>query len=122
VKILIVDDSAFMRNMIKNVLKDGNHEITEAANAEEAMKAYEEAKPKLVFMDIILPGKNGVEILKEIKAKDSEANVVMCTSVGGQQKIIDESVEAGAADFITKPFKPEDILKVISRFEEKQGE
>lgn len=119
-KILIVDDSAFMRNMIKNILKDTNHAIIEAANAEEAMKAYEEGKPDLVFMDIVLPGKNGVEILKEIKTINNEANIVMCTSVGGQQKIIDESVEAGAADFITKPFKPEDILKVISHFEEKQ--
>ena len=64
-KILIVDDSAFMRNMIKNILKD--HEINEAGNAEEAVQKYNEFKPDLVFLDVVLPGKNGVEILKDIK-------------------------------------------------------
>ena len=113
-KLLIVDDSAFMRNMIKNILKSGNHEIREAANADEAIKVYQEFKPNIVFLDIILPGKNGVEILKEIKGIDNSAKVVMCTSVGGQQKIIDEAVQSGAADIITKPFKEEDISKIVT--------
>lgn len=113
-KILIVDDSAFMRTMIKNVLKDGNHEIFEAGNFDEAVKAYKENKPLLIFLDVIMPGKNGVETLREIKNIDKEVHVVMCTSIGGQQKIIDESVSAGADDFIIKPFKAEDILKVVN--------
>jgi two-component system chemotaxis response regulator CheY len=115
-KILIVDDSAFMRNMIKNILKEQNHELFEAGNGDEAVTAYQQNQPNLVFMDIIMPGKNGVEVLKDIKAMDQGANVVMCTSVGGQDKIIQECVEAGATDFITKPFTPDEINSIVSRF------
>jgi two-component system chemotaxis response regulator CheY len=113
-KILLVDDSAFMRNMIKNILKDGNHEISEAGNYDEAIKAYQEKKPNLVFLDIVMPGKSGVDTLRDIKQIDKSAFVVMCTSIGGQQKVIDDSVAAGANDFIVKPFKPEDILRVVT--------
>ena len=115
-KILIVDDSAFMRNMIKKMLGEGTHEVREAGNADEAVRMYDEFKPNLVFLDIIMPGKNGIEVLKELKGKDAGANVVMCTSVGGQEQIIKECVEAGASDFITKPFTAEEITNVISRF------
>jgi len=118
-KIMLVDDSAFMRSMIKNILKDGNHEIIEAGNCEEAVTKYSENKPNLVFMDIVMPGKTGIDALKEIKAANSDAAIVMCTSIGGQQKIIDEAVAAGASDFVTKPFKPEDIKKIIANFEKK---
>lgn len=116
-KILIVDDSVFMRNMIKNILKDGNHQFIEAGDGDEAVKAFKELSPNLTFLDIVLPGRNGVEILRDIMSINPNATVVMCTSVGGQQQIIDEAVQAGAADFIVKPFKPEDILNIVQHFQ-----
>ncbi len=113
-KIMIVDDSAFMRTMIINILKDGNHEIVQATNGNEAVQKYEQVKPDLVFMDIVMPDKDGVQALKEIKGKDANAKIVMCTSVGGQEKIVNDAIQAGASDIITKPFRPEEITKVIS--------
>ncbi|MBN1157084.1 response regulator [Candidatus Woesearchaeota archaeon] len=115
-KIMVVDDSAFMRAMIKNILKD-KHEVFEAGNADEALRVYKDSKPNLVFLDVVLPGKSGIDILKDIRIINPVAKIVMCTSVGGQQKIIDEAVQAGASDFIIKPFKPEDILKAVTNFE-----
>lgn len=115
-KILIVDDSAFMRNMIKNILKDTNHEMVEAGNADDAVNMYKEHQPTLTFLDIIMPDKNGVEALKEIKATNPNANVIMCTSVG-QDQIVQECVTAGASDFITKPFTPDEIKGVVSKFD-----
>ena len=115
-KILVVDDSAFMRTMIINIIKDGNHEIIQAVNGNDAVQKYVQNKPDLVFMDIIMPEKDGVQALSEIKQKDSNARVVMCTSVGGQEKIVNEAIEAGASDVITKPFRAEEITKVINNF------
>ncbi len=112
-KILVVDDSAFMRTMIINILKDGSHEIIQASNGNEAIARFSEAQPDLVFMDIVMPDKDGVQALKEIKAMDSNAKVVMCTSVGGQEKIVNDAIQAGASDIITKPFRPEEITKVL---------
>jgi len=115
-KILIADDSAFMRSIIKNVLsQNGVTDIIEASDGAEAVKKYSENKPGLTFMDIMMPNKTGLEALKEIMAADQSAKVVMCTSVG-QEKIVSEAVEYGATDFVTKPFKPEDIKEVIDKF------
>lgn len=116
-KILIVDDSSFMRNMIKNAL-DGEFDISEASNADDAIKLFKENKPDLVFLDIILPGKNGLEALKEIKEIDGNAKVVMCSSVGGQEEIIDNAIKAGANDIIVKPFKKEEIAGIIQKVNE----
>jgi len=116
-KILIVDDSAFMRSMIMNILKDANHEIIQATNGTEAVQVFSENKPDLIFMDIVMPDKDGVQALKEIKAIDPAAKVIMCTSVGGQEKIVNDAIQAGASDIITKPFRPEEITKVISNVE-----
>ena len=112
-----LDDSAFMRTMIINILKDGNHEISQASNGTEAVQRYVEGKPDLVFMDIVMPDKDGVQALKEIKAQDVNAKVVMCTSVGGQEKIVNDAIQAGASDIITKPFRPEEITKVINNIQ-----
>ncbi|MGM5480834.1 MAG: response regulator [Nanobdellota archaeon] len=112
-KVLLVDDSAFMRNMIKEAIKDNGHEIEEAGNGEDAIKKANEFNPDIIFLDIVMPGMTGVDALKEIKKEHKDVHVVMCTSVGGQQKIIDEAVSAGASDFIVKPFQSEDILKAI---------
>jgi two-component system chemotaxis response regulator CheY len=114
-RILIVDDSVFMRNIIKNALSSSNiSEIFEAGNGDEAIAAYKDKKPDLVFMDIVMPVKTGLEALKEIKGIDAAAKIVMCTSVG-QEKVIEEAVNSGAYDFITKPFKAEDIKEVLTK-------
>lgn len=115
-KILIVDDSTFMRTMIKKVMKEEEVEISEASNSEEAIKQYQEFKPDLVFLDIILPGKDGIEILRDIRSLDANAKVVMCSSVGGQEEIINEAIKEGASDIIVKPFKPDEILGIINKF------
>lgn len=114
-KILVVDDSAFMRKIIMNVLQGGAYEFFEAGNTDEAVAKFKESSPDLIFLDIVMPGRNGVEALKEIKGMNSDANVVMCTSVG-QDQVVKECVDAGAADFITKPFSPDEIKEVVARF------
>lgn len=115
-KIIIADDSAFMRSIIKNILiQNGINEITEAVDGQDAVNKYGEIKPDIVFMDIMMPNKNGLEALKEIKGANPNANIIMCTSVG-QENVVQEAVEGGATDFVTKPFKPEDIKEVLSKF------
>lgn len=115
-KVMLVDDSAFMRNMLKNLIAPTGAEIVgEAGDGNEAVSKYNALKPNLVFMDIMMPNKNGIEALKEIMKMDNSAKVIMCTSVG-QEKVVAEAVEAGASDFIVKPFKPEDIKTVIGKY------
>ena len=115
VNVLIVDDSAFMRNVLKkNIVENGAEVVGEAQDGDDAIAKYTELKPDLVFMDIMMPNKTGLEALKEIKAADSDAKIVMCTSVG-QESVINEAVETGVLDFIMKPFKPEDIKNVLGK-------
>jgi len=120
-KILTVDDSAFMRNIVKNALTGTSvGEISEAGSADEAVAKFKEKQPDLTFMDIVMPGKTGLDALKEIRAINPNAKVVMCTSVG-QEKIVEEAVNAGAYDFITKPFKPEEIKNVVAKISGEAG-
>ena len=115
-KVLIADDSAFMRSIVKNVLTQaGVTDITEAVDGQDAIIKYDQINPNLCFFDIMMPNKTGLEALKEIMEKHPDAKIVMCTSVG-QEKVVQEAVETGATDFITKPFKPEDIKEVVSKF------
>lgn len=110
-KIMIVDDAAFMRMMIKDTLKKSGYEdLIEAPDGEKAVELYKAEKPDLVFMDITMPNKDGLQALKEIKAFDGNANVVMCSAMG-QQSMVLEAIQVGAKDFIVKPFKGERILK-----------
>jgi two-component system, chemotaxis family, chemotaxis protein CheY len=113
--VLIVDDSAFMRSMLKNyITKAGCDVVAEAIDGNDAVTKFEKYRPKLIFLDIMMPKKNGLEALKEIMAIDQSVKVIMCTSVG-QEKVITEAVESGASEFIVKPFKPEDITAVINK-------
>ena len=113
-KILIVDDAAFMRMMIKDTLtREGYTDIYEASDGAEAVEAYDIYHPDLVIMDITMPNLDGLSALKLIKEKDKQASVIMCSAMG-QESIVIEAIKAGAKDFIVKPFKPERFLKTVS--------
>ena len=113
-KILLVDDAAFMRKMIKDTLtKNGYTEVFEAVDGADAVEKYAELAPDLVFMDITMPNMDGLEALKAIRAKDGSANVVMCSAMG-QESMVMDAVRSGAKDFIVKPFKPDRVLKTVS--------
>ena len=113
-KILLVDDAAFMRKMIKDTLvKNGYTEVFEAVDGADAVEKFGEIGPDLVVMDITMPNMDGLEALKAIRAKDGSANVVMCSAMGQETMVID-AVRSGAKDFIVKPFKGERVLKTVT--------
>lgn len=115
-KIMLVDDASFMRMMIKNMLTQGGYtDIIEAQNGIEAVEFYQAQKPDLVIMDITMPGKDGIEALKEIKQFDPSSNIVMCSALG-QEKLVLDALKSGAADFIVKPFKPDRIMETVNKF------
>jgi two-component system chemotaxis response regulator CheY len=116
--ILICDDAAFMRMMIKDILtKNGYTVAGEAENGAKAVEKYNELKPDLVLMDITMPEMDGINALKKIKEKDPSASVIMCSAMG-QQAMVIESIQAGAKDFIVKPFKAERLGKTLLRLQE----
>ncbi len=114
-KILIVDDALFMRNMLRDIfLRAGHQVVGEAGNGVEAVERYRELTPDLVTMDIVMPLKSGIEALQDIVAEDPKACVIMCSALG-QDALVIEAVQAGAKDFIVKPFKEERVLDVVRR-------
>lgn len=114
-KVLIVDDALFMRNMLRNIFSESGFDIVgEAQNGNEAVELYQQLRPDLVTMDIVMPEKNGIEALKEIIASDSGARIVICSALG-QESLIMEALEAGARDFIVKPFKPPKVIEVAQK-------
>lgn len=114
-KILIVDDAAFMRMMIKDILsKNGYDVVGEAENGAVAVEKYADLKPDLVTMDITMPEMDGIEALKKIKAADPAARVVMCSAMG-QQAMVVEAIQSGAKDFIVKPFQADRVLEAVSK-------
>jgi two-component system chemotaxis response regulator CheY len=113
--ILIVDDAAFMRLMVKDILIKGGHQVVgEAANGLEAIKQYGELKPDLVTMDITMPEMEGIEALRRIRQEDPKAKVIMCSAMG-QQGMVVQAIQAGAKDFVVKPFQAERVLEAISK-------
>ena len=115
--ILICDDAAFMRMMIKDILvKNGYNIAGEAENGVKAVEKYQETKPDLVLMDITMPEMDGIQALKKIKAIDANASVVMCSAMG-QQAMVIESIQSGARDFIVKPFQPDRVIEAVNRTE-----
>jgi two-component system chemotaxis response regulator CheY len=114
-KILICDDAAFMRMIIKDILTKNGYIIAgEAENGQVALSKYKDCKPDLVLMDITMPKMDGIEALKEIRKADPEAKIVMCSAMGQQEMVI-ESIQAGAKDFIVKPFQAKKVLDSIKR-------
>jgi two-component system chemotaxis response regulator CheY len=113
-RILICDDSAFMRRMLKSILSKMEHEIVdEASNGIEAVEKYRQHKPDLTTMDITMPERDGIEAVRIICGKDKKAKIVMVTAIG-QQPILHEAIAAGALDFIVKPFEAEQVNKTVS--------
>lgn len=114
-KILVVDDAAFMRNMLKVILETGGHEVLcEAANGIEAVEKYKAYRPDVVTMDITMPEMEGIEALRLIRGTDPGAKVIMCSAMG-QQKLIVEAIQSGARDFIVKPFQSSRVLEAVTK-------
>jgi two-component system chemotaxis response regulator CheY len=114
-KVLIVDDAAFMRMMIKEILtKNGYSVVGEASDGVQAVEKYKELGPDLVTMDITMPEMDGITALKEIKKFDPNARVIMCSAMGQQAMVID-AIQAGAKDFIVKPFQADRVIEAIKK-------
>jgi len=114
-KILIVDDAAFMRMMIKDILvKNGYEVVGEASDGLQAIEKYKELNPELVTMDITMPEMDGITALREIKKIDPNAKVIMCSAMGQQAMVID-AIQAGAKDFIVKPFQADRVIEAIKK-------
>ena len=113
--ILIVDDAAFMRMMIKDILTKNGYTIDgEAENGKIAVDKYNEVKPDLVLMDITMPEMDGIQALKAIKGNDPNAAIIMCSAMG-QQAMVIEAIQSGAKDFIVKPFQAERVLEAVKK-------
>ncbi|WAH35394.1 response regulator [Alicyclobacillus dauci] len=114
-KILVVDDAAFMRMMIKDILtKNGMEVVGEAADGAQAIEKYAELKPDLVTMDITMPEVDGIQALKQIRASDPQARVIVCSAMGQQAMVID-AITAGAKDFIVKPFQADRVVEAVQK-------
>ena len=113
-KILLVDDAAFMRKVVKDTLsKNGYTDLHEAVDGAGAVEKFTELTPDLVIMDITMPNMDGLEALKAMNAKNPACNVVMCSAMG-QEAMVIEAIQSGAKDFIVKPFKPDRIRKTVA--------
>jgi two-component system chemotaxis response regulator CheY len=113
--VLICDDAAFMRVMIKDILTKNGYEVAgEAENGLKAVEKYNETKPDLVMMDITMPEMDGIQALKKIRETDSNATVIMCSAMG-QQAMVIESIQSGAKDFIVKPFQADRVLEAVKK-------
>ena len=112
--ILVVDDAAFMRMMIRDILSREGYVIQEAVNGRDAIEKYRETRPDLVTLDITMPEVDGIEALQEIRRIDADARVLMVSAMG-QQKLIMDALEAGAADFLVKPFQPTKVLQTVKK-------
>lgn len=114
-KVLIVDDAAFMRMMIKDILTKNGYEIAgEAENGKVAVDKYKETSPDLTLLDITMPEMDGIQALKAIKAQDPNANCIMCSAMG-QQAMVIEAIQSGAKDFIVKPFQADRVLEAVKK-------
>lgn len=113
--IMIVDDAAFMRMMLKDILtKNGFEVVGEAENGAVAVDKYLELRPNLTIMDITMPEMDGLQAVKEIRKKDPQARVIMCSAMG-QQSMVIEAIQSGAKDFVVKPFQAERVVEAVTK-------
>ena len=114
-RVLIADDAAFMREMLRDILTQSGFEVcAEAADGNEAVACFEEHEPDLVTLDIVMPRKSGLDALRDIISRDPDACVVMCSALG-QEALVMEALESGAKDFVVKPFKADHVIEVIQK-------
>lgn len=114
-RVLVVDDAAFMRMMIKDILKKGGYEVVgEAEDGVKAVERYKELQPDLVTMDITMPEMDGITAVKEIRKINPDAVIIMCSAMGQQAMVID-AIQAGAKDFVVKPFQPDRVLEAVKK-------
>lgn len=113
-KVLIVDDASFMRTRCAKILTEKGYEAFEAVNGADAVVKYREVKPDIVLMDITMPEMDGLAALKAITGEDPKACIIMCSAVG-QQSMVMEAIQAGAKDFVVKPFEPDRLMEAIGK-------
>ena len=113
--VMLVDDAAFMRMMLKDILSNNGYQvISEAENGTVAVERYPEVKPDLTIMDITMPEMDGLAAVKAIKGLDPQAKIIMCSAMG-QQAMVIEAIQSGAKDFVVKPFQPERVLEAVAK-------
>ena len=120
-RILVADDASFMRQMIREIVESAGHEVVgEAADGVEAVEEFKRLQPDVVTMDIVMPRRSGIDAVRGILELDPGARVVMCSALG-QETLVQEAMEAGAQDFIVKPFKPDSVLETLRKVIEKDS-
>ena len=118
---LVADDASFMREMIREIIEPEGFEIVaEAADGVQAVEQYEAVRPDVVTMDIVMPKRSGIDAVKGILQQDPNACIVMCSALG-QEALVMEALQAGARDFIVKPFKPDSVLATLAKVIEKES-
>ncbi len=114
-RVLIVDDAAFMRMLLKDIITKAGYEVVgEAANGVEAVEKYKELKPDVVTMDITMPEMNGIDAIKKIREFAPDAKIIVCSAMG-QQAMVVEAIQAGAKDFIVKPFQHSRVVEALQK-------
>jgi len=113
--VMLVDDAAFMRMMLKDILSNNGYQIVgEAENGMVAVQKYSDLKPDITIMDITMPEMDGLQAVKEIRSKDPQAKVIMCSAMG-QQAMVIEAIQSGAKDFVVKPFQADRVLEAVAK-------
>jgi len=121
-RILVADDASFMRQMIREIVEMEGHEVVaEASDGIEAIDQFKNHHPDVVTMDIVMPRRSGIDAVKTIIEFDPTARVVMCSALG-QETLVTEALQAGARDFIVKPFKPDSVVNTLKKVLEKEDQ
>ena len=119
-RVLVADDASFMRQMIREIVESEGFEVCgEASDGVEAVDEFKRLQPDVVTMDIVMPLKSGIDAVRGIMALDPGACVVMCSALG-QETLVTEAIQAGAKDFIVKPFKPDAVIETLKKVLEKE--